>query len=262
MIGTTLQAALCLCLSPLLVAQQTESTTEPRLSVATPPVLDPSKQAVPSSQTAVVTILKGTPLRLVARDSISTATLRVGSELRFAVADDVLIRGIRVIAAGTPLLATVTHLTAGSKKHHRDGRIKIRIQDVEVGKGVRIRFSGSPHLAPENLNRHRGPKAADVFRWILLAPLVVLDLPLLVLMGIAMSGEGGKPSGDDLNLSPCFHVTVYAASAKTVKASQLPGNAGSKSLSGQNMCSDSPDATSKWDRSLRFAAASGRFQIE
>jgi len=78
MIRHTLQAALCIALSPLLVAQHTR----------------------PLSKPVLVSLPKGTQLNLVLLETISSFTARKGQAIRLAVATDLMAGGCVVIPVG------------------------------------------------------------------------------------------------------------------------------------------------------------------
>ena len=75
----------------------------------------------------------GTTVKLVALDPISSATLKPGMIVRFRVWREVVVNGSTVIPAGTEVGAFVRSVSRGSKEHHRDGSVRLRLQPVDSG---------------------------------------------------------------------------------------------------------------------------------
>ena len=98
MVRTTLQAALCLLLSPLLVAQQTPGSTGQAPDQNPSATTRSSKREIP----------KGTRIPLVLLDPLSSATAQKGQTIRFAVARDVVVDGTTVIRRGAAATGIVT----------------------------------------------------------------------------------------------------------------------------------------------------------
>jgi hypothetical protein len=107
MIRSLLQSAFCLCLSPLLVAQQTGQTA-PTLAPAIP---SQSPSATPTP--AVVTIPEGTKIEIVPLENVSSEFAVAGSPVRFAVARNIVVNGVTVLHAGAPVTGTVTSVKRG-----------------------------------------------------------------------------------------------------------------------------------------------------
>jgi hypothetical protein len=100
MIRTTVQSALCLLLSPFLVAQQVAGGAMQTTSQSD------QRSSVPTQST--ITVPKGTKIPLVLLESLSSATARKRQLIRFAVARDVMANGTVVIRRGTRALGVVT----------------------------------------------------------------------------------------------------------------------------------------------------------
>jgi len=83
MIRKILQSVLCICLSPLLVAQQTAATS------------------------TTVRLLKGTDIHLKLDQDLSSATVHKGDNVRYVVVDDVNVGGMVAIPAGTAVYRKV-----------------------------------------------------------------------------------------------------------------------------------------------------------
>jgi hypothetical protein len=177
MIRWMIQTVLCLFLSPLLAAQQVASPDAASTS---------SQQDQPVQQTAArptlpefITIPKNTKIELVALDSVSSATATVGSDIRLAVVNDVMVNGVTVIHAGTPVTGTITNVKRGSHKMNRNGRVNIRARDLQSGKQIKVHLTDvSPvdRIPGGNAWNSSGKEV-----WIPVA--VIATIVLLVLLG-------------------------------------------------------------------------------
>ena len=103
MIRTTLQSVLCLCLAPMLVAQQAVSN-EPGTSVST--------------KAETVTLRKGTVVALVLIDPVSSATAQKGQAVRLALAEDVIVNGVVVIRRGAPAVGVIKSVSKAVPGKH------------------------------------------------------------------------------------------------------------------------------------------------
>lgn len=90
----TVQSALCLLLSPVLVAQQVAGGVRQSTS-------ESDQRSSRSMQSSTVIVPKGTQIPLVLLESISSASARKRQLIRFAVARDVMANGTVLIQRGT-----------------------------------------------------------------------------------------------------------------------------------------------------------------
>lgn len=125
-----LQSALCICLSPLLAAQQ---VSEPAPSA--PAV----KAAHPSAPSGTVRIPAYTPVNLRLEQRVSSADAHVGDRVCFTLVNDLAANGRVVAPAGTSLFATVRHVHPKSKT--RNGYVRLSGPELDLGLGQRIRFT-------------------------------------------------------------------------------------------------------------------------
>jgi hypothetical protein len=95
MIRRLLASALCVCMAPLLAAQQV-SEAPGRFEGALVPASD-QKAIVP----------KHTEIRLILTETVSSATASKGQSVRMAVGQDVSVNGVVVIPKGTPAIGVV-----------------------------------------------------------------------------------------------------------------------------------------------------------
>jgi hypothetical protein len=102
-IRTTLQSALCLCLAPLLVAQQAMSDN---------PGTNPPANA------AIVTLRKGTVVALALIDPLSSATAQKGQTVRLALAEDVIVNGVVAIRRGATALGVIKSVSKAIPGKH------------------------------------------------------------------------------------------------------------------------------------------------
>jgi len=208
-----LQSALCIFLSPLLVAQQVPQSADPQVSGQSTPRND----TLPLTPSGFVAVTKYTEVDLVALDAISSVTATVGSKIRFRVARDVIVQNTTVVPAGTLLIATITKVITASKKHHRDGKVKVRFEDLKLASGQSLRLKGG---SPEELLARKENRKTTL-KFFLLLPLIAPMLPYIALMAIGMWNEGGRPDGKDAVFEPCFRVAAYTTSTVNFRLTDL-----------------------------------------
>ncbi|HWG20159.1 MAG TPA: hypothetical protein VG225_06480 [Terracidiphilus sp.] len=206
-----LNALICLALSQQLVAQQAG------IGTSAPP-------ANPGGNVPKIVAPPGTTVKLVAIEEVSSATLKRGSSVHFQVWRDVMMDGQVMLPAGTPIDAVVTDVRTASQKRHRDGSIRLRLQDIDAA-GYRIRLTMNDDFAPENIKHRNAEAARNVGETIEGSVLVIALAPVVIPMGIAMNTSTHKPKGDELALMPCFHAEVYVRFAQRLTAAQIRGQA-------------------------------------
>jgi hypothetical protein len=211
MIRKMLQSVLCMILSPLLAAQQVTQSS----------ALDTSAQNAISSNSSptFVTLTKGTEIKLISLDAISSATTKAGTNIRFRVDQDVVVQSMTVIRAGTLLTGTITKVVAGSRKRHRDGQIRLHIDNLHMAGGQTIRFTGLSPSAQFERKQNRKFAAKDL-----------LWLPL------AMRDEGGTPEGNDIQLPQCFQASAYTARQVKVRTADLNQGAAFHTSNDASVC--------------------------
>lgn len=121
MIRKFLPTALCLLLSPLLVAQQAASPT--KLVFASLP--------------------KGTQLNLVLLETVSSLTARKGQKVRMAVAENLTASGHVLISAGTPVVGVVSNRRAPIPGK-RDGYVWIKPESLMLPDGTQLKLLEQP----------------------------------------------------------------------------------------------------------------------
>jgi hypothetical protein len=164
MIARILQSTLCLCLSPLLVAQQVQQGSAPKTTTY-PCETAPALRSLP----ALAAIPDNTKIKL---GTVSTGT--PGDSIRFAVVNDVVVDGVVRIPAGTWVDGVVSDTKRGSHRLDRDGQVTVRARDLRSGKAIGVR------LAEERDNGSAGPQ--------LTTPLIVGGLILTAVAILALIG--------------------------------------------------------------------------
>jgi hypothetical protein len=141
MIRTTLQAALCFCLSPLLAAQQVQAQTPQGTQLSVPPL-----PVTTFDQPAYLVGLDGSIIRLEAAEGTTFAGEKVGTSFRFIVDHDVVIGGVALLRAGDPTTGTITAVKRGSARRHRGGQLDLQLSDVADGNRVMVRLMGASRV--------------------------------------------------------------------------------------------------------------------
>src|SRR6202451_728181 len=166
-----LQSALCLCLAPLLVAQQAVPPEAPASGVTPaetffayrsslnlgaelgfePTGLDESYSPTYGSLGGLAVIPFEVPLKLTPVDPVAWANATVGSTLTFRVVNDVIVRkgvfnarsSYADAYAGTLIKATVAGVREG-KSRTGHGRAEPRVKEIVCGKSIKLELEGSP----------------------------------------------------------------------------------------------------------------------
>src|SRR5579863_4241179 len=129
---------LCLCVTPLLVAQQTHQSTLPGAVLAAPSTQDNSTA---SDTTVVRPISLQAPNQVVLRleQSVSSASAHTGDRIRFTALNDFSPNRRVVITSGTTLYSTLSYVRP--KTRYRSGDLKFSDPEVDLGNGQRIRLT-------------------------------------------------------------------------------------------------------------------------
>jgi len=204
MMRTALQAALWLWLLPLPAAQQGAPTAAaPDTAAAQPPL--PVSAVIP----------KDTKIELVSLEQVSSETAARSLRVRFAVANDVVVNRMIVVPAGTTATGIVTKVKRGIP-NHQWAELRIHMEDVKVGEGLRLRLSPWVPAA-----RHIDPG--------LVATCIALPILCLALKNLGDNGwgEDGPPkpdaeAGQQAVLPACVSFDFWVTSAKTIAATDSP----------------------------------------
>ncbi len=219
-IRITVQAALCLCLSPLLVAQQAMEQPQQPLPANRAGTPVPVKIKIPA----------GTAITVGALEAKSSATAHVGDTVPFVVADDVFVNGIRIIAAGTKLTGKVVKVRKGKPRHY-NGEIKVKLDELKLGNGIKLRLTDkNPKKTRAIGEKESPPLPLRILRDIALLPVgaviiagMVALSPVILLLVIddAKYGDEGI-LGIDTGIARCTVRTVYVAGSPSIRSGQLP----------------------------------------
>jgi hypothetical protein len=204
MIRELLPSALCICLSPLLVAQQA----------------------------ANVNIPKDTKIELVSLERVSSQNAIRGATVRFAVARDVAIGGVLLLPAGTPVSGIVTKVDRGVAGK-RAGSLRVRIREIAVAENSHIRLTNSDPKYRQSRSDRLKEGSINTLETIGAVAL----LPLLLPMAIGMSSGGdSKPDGRDAVLPRCWSAEYWVAVSSPVEISPTLKTSGPASAAAQDGC--------------------------
>ncbi|HEY2470389.1 MAG TPA: hypothetical protein VGI45_21520 [Terracidiphilus sp.] len=199
MIRTTLQSALCLVLSPLLVAQQVAPGLRDGNSSST--------QTTKSPET--ITLPRKTVVALVLLESVSSATAQKGDKVRLAVAKDVSIEGTVVIPKGTPASGLVAHVQK-AVPGKRDG-------DVEI-KPASLTLSDGREVSLRQYVDRSGDGCGSPGECTAVAVILILLIPVFIGEGIASLFPHHRPmTGRDQEIEQCQ--SVWASTIASVRIS-------------------------------------------
>jgi hypothetical protein len=215
MIRWLLQSTLCLILCPLLAAQQ---AAPPTASADAPQPFKPAPATdAPRPLPEFVTVPKDTKIKYQLLDSVSSATSKRGEIIRCIVAENVIVDGITVLPAGAIVSVIITKSKLAIP-HKRDGNVDFRPANIEIGKNLKLLITDDVPESPELRKQFAHDRELEV----LSAPLWIPLLPLLALAFSEGGGKPEKPEGKDFVFSPCFEMTFYVKSAKTIRVTDLP----------------------------------------
>jgi hypothetical protein len=128
MIRKLLSSALCIFLSPLLVAQQIAqqgTTSTPQPAPAAP---------IPSQ----ITLSADGAIRIVTPGNVPFAKIKPGTTVRFVVDRDVIVNGVKVIPASTPVDGVVQKVVHASRFQNRSAQMFIRVGESASGTAANI----------------------------------------------------------------------------------------------------------------------------
>jgi hypothetical protein len=164
---------------------------------------------------------KGSPIRLVLLDEVSSATAVPGQKLRFAVAEDVAAGGQVVLPKGTAAAGIVTHVRKGIPGK-QDGTLEIEAQSLQPVGGPRLKLR---QYAPgEDACGDFGPCSAMIAAFVVLAPIELPALLILRLRQRAHPADHPKPpiAGNDSVMRPCLSRFAFTAKAIATSPSAAP----------------------------------------
>jgi hypothetical protein len=122
MIRKLFQSALCICLSPLLIAQQTAQSAAGQTSL--------SQIHIDLTGDAGVRFLTPRPDLL--------GTVESGDLVQFVPGEDITSGDAVLLHAGVPVAGVIAQVKRSSRFHHRDGEIFINVTELVSGKMTEI----------------------------------------------------------------------------------------------------------------------------
>ncbi|MGP8250403.1 MAG: hypothetical protein ACLQHF_00100 [Terracidiphilus sp.] len=164
MIRKFFQSALCICLSPLLVAQQTMQSAAGQTA--------PAQVHVDLTGDASVLFLIPQP------DSL--AQIETGDLVQFQVETDVTSGDAVLLHAGVPVAGVVAQVKHSSRFHRRDGQIFISVTEMVSGKMTEVVVRCSNPADPYvERSSQRGSISVHQF----VVPLVIIGFVLIAFFG-------------------------------------------------------------------------------
>jgi len=168
-----LQATLCIILCPLLIALPVAAET-PQHSAQ---VATSAEKAKTLPLPASLVSIKGRKIQLVAQEPISMEMAQIGAPFQFVVDKDVVVDGVTLIRAGTPVAGVIAKVNRGSYERNRDGYLDLRLSEPAGGPPIRVRLSGIP---PEQV---QGTASGHAWNG---SGLQIVDIVLLIFGAIAL----------------------------------------------------------------------------
>ena len=216
MIRNLIRLFFCLCLPPLLIAQEN----------ASPQALNPTAAA---GKEGYVTIPRDSEVELVLLDRVTSETAAAGDTVRFAVAKDLVVNGVRVLRAGTPVPGVVVKARpaiAGKQ----DAELKVRVKQVPCGANRALPLT----VFDPKYRQARGEAFREASAYLLIfvagLALAIVLLPwfLFFLNGTRADARADATArapkrGADQSLVPqCFVQSFFVESSLRVPIEEIP----------------------------------------
>ena len=123
-----------------LAGKPKPAATQPKPAVSSTSTAEPTK---PTSQATVVRILAGTAFAVQITEPLSTRTTTVGTEVFARLAEDLVVDGRRVAAAGAPVHGTVASVVSAKKKIGGKARLGLTFDTLELTHGETVTIAAS-----------------------------------------------------------------------------------------------------------------------
>ena len=187
MLRKLLHGPICVCLSPLLAAQQIAHTRPLEL-----------------------TIRRDTEINFITLEPVSSATASKRQMVRLAVATDLVIQGVVAIPKGTPATGEVSRLTKGVPGK-RDGFIRVVPTSLTLADGTLVKLKE---------NRTGEDDCADMGPCWVLAIVSAPLLPAILIKKLLDDQERPKekPQGKEQILETGYPVEGFATNRIVVRA--------------------------------------------
>ena len=128
MIRKLLPSALCIFLSPLLVAQQVAQQAASATTQPAPAAPIPSQ----------ITLSSDAAIRIVTPGDVPFAKIKPGTIVRFVVDRDVIVNGVKVISASTPVDGVVEKVIHASHFQRRSAQLFIQVGESASGTAANV----------------------------------------------------------------------------------------------------------------------------
>ena len=128
MIRKLLPSALCIFLSPLLVAQQVAQQAASATTQPAPAAPIPSQ----------ITLSSDAAIRIVTPGDVPFAKIKPGTIVRFVVDRDVIVNNVKVISASTPVDGVVDKVIHASHFRNRSAQVFIQVAGSVPGSTASI----------------------------------------------------------------------------------------------------------------------------
>jgi hypothetical protein len=205
--------SLCTILIALLAVQPVCAQEIATIPLQTPAAVTPPPASNPN------VLAKGTMIRFVLLDSISSETAQKGQTVHFALAQDIEVNGTVVIPRGTEAEGQVTHVRKGIPDK-QDGELTLEPRAILLNNGTKLKLQRHP--PGEDACGDMGPCAAMVTFGIILLPCVaavlIIDSPWLIHSWIH-DGKTPKTNpqidGDNKTWHPCEIESAYTKTKLT-----------------------------------------------
>ena len=179
----------------------------------------------PTIELPLSSVSRGVEVHFILLDSVSSATAAAGQTVHFAVAVDVMDKGLILIPRGTPATGVVSRVTKGIPGK-RNGYVAVEPREIRLTNqaGAKSSVKLMRNAPGEDDCGDMGPCAALVTFFVLLSPLIaaliVVESPFLVFYAIKESHHHKLTppavTGEDEQLQPCAVESAYIRSKMAV----------------------------------------------
>ncbi len=174
MVRRLLPSALCIFLSPLLVAQQ---VAQQAASASTQPA---PAASIPSQ----ITFSPYGAIRIISPGNASFSKIKPGTTIRFVIDSDVTVDGVRLIPASTPVEGVVQKVIHGSRFLNRSAQMFIQVRELVPGMPANIILDCSNPLGNSDSGFSDSAFAISAVGILNTFAIVALILMVLVLLSI------------------------------------------------------------------------------
>lgn len=176
----------------------------------------------------IVKLERGQVLDLSLVTSLDSGHAQVGDEITFTLERDLNANGSTVLPKDWVIHGRITKVVRAGK-NCKSGRVSWKLEPLKTASGRKIKVQSIPaYLAKPRgggvVDRvsleTTGEKIAEDAPWAMMVPLVVLLSPAIILMAIAMSGEGSCDGTKGQEETTLAGTHFYAAVSKDTRLVQ------------------------------------------